>query len=394
MKERRVLLLNGPRQCGKTTLARSLESSDTEYRTLDDLTLKQAAEADPHGFVKHDAKTLIIDEVQRVPELFTAIKKIVDEDTRSGRYLLTGSVNIRMLPSVRESLAGRISQIRLRPFSQGELAKTEHRFLPLAFSQSFDHGWRAYDRDELLEISFRGGFPEAVRLEGRARRRWHDDYIAALLDRDLKDITRINRQDAMRELVHVLAAWSSKLMDVSAIGAGLSIRRPTLESYINALETLYVVERVRPWTRTDYGRVGKQSKLFLSDCGLMASILGWRFEQVRLDADRSGKIIETLAFNEIAAQVEASDEGYKLFHYRDREKREIDFIIEREDGALLGLEVKASSTVNKSDFDHLKWFRDNLAREREFVGIILYSGEFAVSFGGGLWAVPLSVLWS
>lgn len=394
LAERRVLMLAGPRQCGKTTLARDLISSDIEYRTLDDLTLRQAAQNDPHSFVKHSAETLIIDEVQRVPDLLPAIKMTVDEDTRRGQFLLTGSVDIQSLPSVRESLAGRISNVRLRPFTQGELARSEPRFLDLVFRQSFDHGWRVYDRDDLLEIAFRGGFPEAVELEGRARRRWHTDYIAALLERDLKDIARIHRHDAMRELTRILAAWSGKLVDLSAIGASLSIKRPTLESYVNALETLYMIERIRPWTRTDYERVGKQHKLFMTDCGLMSSLLGWRVDQVRLDPDRSGKVIETLAFNEIATQIESSEAGYELFHYRDREKREIDFVIEREDGALLGIEVKASSTVNERDFRHLTWFRDNLAEAREFVGIILYSGEFAGSFGGGLWAVPFSVLWS
>ena len=394
LAERRVLMLAGPRQCGKTTLARALTSEETEYRTLDDLTLKQAAENDPHGFVKRHSKTLIIDEVQRVPELLPAIKKAVDEDTSPGQYLLTGSVNIQSLPSVQESLAGRVAKIRLRPFCQGELAKKPPRFLDLAFHQSFDHGWVSHDRDDLVEIAFRGGFPEAVKLGKDARRRWHRDYVSALLERDLIDIARIQRLDAMRELIRILAAWSSKLMDISSIGAGLSIKRPTLESYINALETLYLVERVNPWTRTDYERVGKQSKLFMSDCGLMASILGWRFDQVRLDSDRSGKVLETLAFNEILAQIEASDSVYELFHYRDREKREIDFIVEREDGSILGIEIKAASTVNKRDFRHLEWFRDNLSKDRTFVGIILYSGVSLGSFGNGLWSVPFSVLWS
>ena len=394
MAERRVLMLTGPRQCGKTTLARSLASKDTDYRTLDDLTLKQAAESDPHGFVRHNARTLIIDEVQRVPDLLPAIKKLVDENTRPGQFLLTGSVNIQSLPSVQESLAGRIGKIRLRPFTQGELAKKQPRFIDLAFRQSFEPSRRVYDRDDLLEFAFRGGFPEAVALEPRARRSWHHDYIAALLERDLKDIARIHRLDAMRELVRLLAAWSSKFMDVSAIGSGLSIRRPTLESYISALEALYVVERVQPWTRTDYERVGKQSKLFMSDCGLMTSLLGWRPDQVRLDPDRSGKIIETLAFNEIAAQIDAAEGSYELFHYRDREKREIDFLVERDDGAILGIEIKAGSTINKHDFRHLEWFRENLAKDREFTGIILYSGEFCGSFGDGLSSVPFGALWS
>jgi hypothetical protein len=370
-----------------------MASKGIEYRTLDDGTLKEIAESDPQGFVEHDAGMLIIDEVQRVPALLPAIKKAVDEDNRPGQFLLTGSANIQTLSSVQESLAGRVARIRLRTLTEGEILGVPPKFLQRAFDQSFQHGWRAYDRNDVLETAFRGGFPEAITLEERARRRWHRDYIEALLERDLKDIARIHRHEAMRELVRILAAWSAKFMDISAIGAGLSIRRPTLESYINALETLYLAERVHPWTKTDYGRVGKQNKLFMTDGGLMASILGWRLDQMRLDTDRAGKLVESFAFNELAALVDMSDGDYELYHYRDREQRELDFLIERDDGALLGIEIKAAASVRKEDFRHLSWFRDNLADNRPFVGIVLYAGEFAGSLGDGLWAVPFGAMW-
>jgi predicted AAA+ superfamily ATPase len=198
----------------------------------------------------------------------------------------------------------------------------------------------------------------------------------------------------MRELVNTLAAWSGKYMDISAIGSGLSIQRATIESYINALETLFMVERVYPWTKTDYARVGKQSKLFMADSGLMSSLLGWNIDQVRFDSDRSGKLIETFAFNEIAAQIDAANGRYELFHYRDREKREIDFLIEREDNAILGVEIKAGSAVNKNDFKHMKWFQNNLVKNQEFIGVILYTGQYPASFGNNLWAIPFGVVWS
>jgi predicted AAA+ superfamily ATPase len=394
MLERRVLLLSGPRQSGKTTLARELESDQTEYRTLDDGTLRAAAENDPQGFIKRNTETLIIDEVQRIPSLLPAIKKAVDEDTRPGQYLLTGSANIQSIPTIKESLAGRIAKIRLRPLTQGEMREIDPRFIESAFKQSFSHSHAHYDRDALLEIAFRGGFPEPMKLQDRGRKRWHIDYINAILERDLKDITKIHRKNAMRELVNVLAAWSGKFMDLSAIGSGLSIQRSTIESYINALESLYLVERVYPWTKTDYARVGKQNRLFMVDSGLMSSLLRWKMDQIRLDSDRSGKLIETFAFNEIMAQVDAGDGLYELFHYRDREKREIDFLIEREDKALLGIEIKAGSAIDKNNFKHMKWFQNNLAKNRAFIGIILYTGQFPASFGNNLWAIPFGFLWS
>ena len=242
-------------------------------------------------------------------------------------------------------------------------------------------------------MAFRGGFPEALNLEGRNRKKWHRDYIEALLERDLKDVAKIHRYDAMRELMKVLAAWSSKFMDASSISSGLSVHRPTVEAYINALEALYIVERVFPWTKTDYDRVGKRMKLFMADSGLMSSILSWNMDQVRFDSDRLGKLIETFIFNEIASQVDANEGKYELYHYRDREKREIDFLIEREDQAILGIEVKASSSIHNQNFKHLHWFQENLAKDKPFVGIVLYSGNLPLSFGRNLWAIPISMLW-
>lgn len=394
IKTRRVTVIGGARQCGKTTLAKGLAAKDTTYRTLDDLAIRQLAETDPHGFVSHDDKMMIIDEVQRAPDLLSAIKMVVDENTNPGQFLLTGSADIQSLASVQESLAGRISTVRLRPLTQGELMEVEPTFLTNAFNQNFSRQKKStYDRKTLLEIAFRGGYPEAISLEISDRPRWHRDYITALLERDLRQIIKITRHRAMREVVNILAAWSSKFMDITAIGSGLSIQRTTLETYINALETLYLVEVVQPWTRTDYERVGKQSKIYMTDSGLMAAILRWRIAQVELDPDRSGKLIETFVFNELAAQVDSNNDQYELFHYRDREQREIDFLIERDDHALLGIEVKAGSAISTSDFKHLKWFKENIAKDRPFVGIVLYSGEYSGSMGDNLWAVPFGCLW-
>lgn len=395
LKTRRVLLLCGARQCGKTTLARQIVSKGTMYRTLDDLALRQLAITDPQGFVKHTGKTLIIDEIQRAPDLLSAIKLVVDENTEPGQYLLTGSANIQSIPHIQESLAGRIRKIRLRPLTQGELLEALPTFLENAFKQKFLLPKNnIYDRKKILEIAFRGGFPEAIKLNHAERQQWHKDYIAALLERDLADIAHITRLDAMRKLINILAAWSGKFMDISAIGSGLSIRRPTIETYLNALEALYIVERIQPWTRTDYERVGKQSKLYMADSGLMTSILRWHIDQVELDADRSGKLVETFIFNELASQVDVHNGRYELLHYRDREQREIDFLIERDDHALLGIEVKTGSTISTTDFKHLAWFRDNIAKERPFIGIVMYSGEHAGSMGDNLWAVPFGALWN
>lgn len=409
LSKRRVLILAGPRQCGKTTLVKEMADGKTIYRTLDDPTLLNAAVSDPQGFIRHDDALMIIDEVQRAPLLLQAIKQDVDENQKPGRFLLTGSANIQSLPGVTESLAGRVSKVRLRPLALGEIYNVPAHFLERAFRQEFKArqpfraGMRAagdaldasWDKDMYLSEAFRGGFPEARRMMDELEQRaWHKDYISALIERDLKDITNIKRKDAMVKLIEVLAAWSSKFMDVASLCKSLSLARPTVESYINALEALYLVDRVRPWHKTDYDRVGKREKLFLSDTGMMAAVLRWRFERVRLDGDMNGKLLETFVFNQLAAHLDVHEGLYQLTQYRDGEQREVDFIVEREDSAILGIEVKAASVIDKSAFKHLVWFRENMVPGQEFIGIVLYTGEHVASFGDGLWAVPMSSLWT
>ena len=294
IKTRLVLLLSGARQCGKTTLAKQVADKDTLYLTLDDLAMRNLAREDPHGFVKTRDGMLIIDEIQRAPDLLSAIKLVVDINTRPGQFLLTGSANLQSLPTVQESLAGRIRKVRLRTLSQGEIIGASPDFLKHAFNQSFakmDNS--SPDRQQLLNLAFRGGYPEILHFNEHECQLWHNDYISALLERDLADITKITQHSAMRELIQILAGWSGNYMDITAMSSKLSIRRPTIESYINALEALYLVERLAPWSKTDYERVGKQSKFYMCDSGIMTSLLRWHRDQIEYDPDRSGKLIET-----------------------------------------------------------------------------------------------------
>ena len=395
LKTRRVLLLCGARQCGKTTLVRDLVSQDIAYRTLDDPAMRQIAESDPRGFVRHAGRTLVIDEVQRVPDLLSAIKISVDEDTRPGQYLLTGSADMQSSPGVRESLAGRIRKVRLRPLTHGEVLGTSPDFLDRAFRRDFGHPDRVYDRDAMLDISFGGGFPEAILLGDTERKLWHRNYADALVERDLRDLGRIQRRDAMSELILTLAAWSGKFMDISSIGAGLSVVRSTVETYVNALEALYVVERLRPWKRTDYARAGKRPKLFMTDSGLMSSILGWNRRQVRMDADRSGKLVETFMFNEIAARGgRPCREIRSLPLPRPRKAR--NRLPGRAGGpgrcwASRSRRARQSERrISGTSAGSGKTSRAKGA-SRESCSI---SGELAGSMGDGLWAVPFGTVWN
>jgi predicted AAA+ superfamily ATPase len=390
--KRRVVVVSGARQCGKTTLSKRINIKNSIFRSLDDATLLKAAIEDPKGFVTHSSDTMIIDEIQKAPGLLPAIKQAVDLDNRAGQFLLTGSADIESLPQVSESLAGRIKNIRLRTLSEGEILGNEAKFMQALFNNEFPAQIKGFDKTEILRIAFRGGYPEVVNLSDADRKDWHLDYANALLAKDLKAIANVRRKNALKEQVEILAAWSSKLMDVPAMCSKLAISRATFDSYVGALEALYLFERVNPWSKTDYARVVRKDKIFMTDAGLMTSVLNWNFEETRLNPERSGKLVETLVFNELAAQADVC--GCRVYHYRDGEDREIDFVIENTQGRTACVEVKAGSAVSKDDFKHIRWFKNNVVKNQEVISALLYSGEDAVSFGDGLVAAPIATLWS
>ncbi|MDR3332037.1 MAG: ATP-binding protein [Synergistaceae bacterium] len=393
LKSRRVVVISGARQIGKTTLAQQVATAKDSFVTLDNSAILASVLDDPLGFVRHAKGTMIIDEIQKAPSLILAIKQVVDANNRAGQFLLTGSADIRTLPAISDSLAGRISHIRLRGLTVGEALEVKPTFLSRSFQKDWPFQITGYDKRAVIKLAFRGGYPEVVNLPNAQHRGWFIDYVKSLLSRDLRDIANIQRHDAMEELLNILGAWSSKFMDAGTICSKLAISRNTFNSYLNALISLCLFEKVPAWLRTDYERVGRKEKIFATDTGLMANLLNWRQEEVLFDADRAGKVVETLVFNELIAQLDL-DYGYSLFHYRDREDREIDFIVENDRAELLGIEVKSGSMVSKNDCRHLVWFKKNIVKDRHFVGIVLYSGEITLSLGEDMYAVPIAVLWS
>jgi predicted AAA+ superfamily ATPase len=389
----RCVYVAGARQCGKTTLVRQCEGLGMEYRTLDDAMLLRVARSDPAGFVHRSGRTLVVDEVQKAPELLPEIKMAVDRNGAKGQYLLTGSAHLPLLPAVTESLAGRMGTIRLRTLAEGEVRGVEPTFVARAFGRDFPATVAPLDRRGVLELAMRGGYPETMELAPAQRRRWFHSYLDALLLHDIRQLMDVRAYGTLRALAEAMLARSARFFTDNELSTALSVKHETLVRFQTILKMLFLVEEVPAWTEGDYDGVVKRSKWFASDTGMMASVLGWRADEVFLDDDRSGKAVESWVHHELSAQADAAG-GLPIYHYRDQKKREIDFILESDDGALVGIEVKAGSAVRTDDFKYLNWFRDNLAKGRPFTGVVLHSGRAVARFGEGNLAVPLSALCS
>ena len=388
-----VVMLTGPRQCGKTTLVRQLFEERREYVTLDDDTVLEAARSDPAGFVR-GFDSVTIDEIQRVPELLRAIKQSVDSDRRSGRFLLTGSANILTLPQVSESLAGRMEIVNLMPISRAEVLGKEPSFLKSAFGSKLVKPGPDFVGDQLVHAVLVGGYPEMLRRDdSRRRHAWARDYVKALVQRDVRDIADVERLDQLPRLLQALAHQSGHLTNFTQIGGQIGMDDKTTRKYIGILEQLYLVHRVSPWFRNELKRLIKTPKLHFVDSGLLSSLLGLTAEQILKDRSAFGAVLETFVCSELMKQIAWSDESYSLHHYRDKDQDEVDIIVEDGHGALVGIEVKASATVHASDFKGIRKLLQ-ICDDDLKLGLVLYDGTKVVPFGNRLFAAPMSCLWA
>lgn len=392
MKYRRVVHITGARQTGKTTLVSSIAFPKVRRYTMDNARILETALSDPIEFTRRNGdEVMLLDEVQKVPELLNAVKIHVDESNERGQYLLTGSASLDFSKAVSDSLAGRMHSVRLRSLALGEINGNRPHFLSDAFNREFMASGSALNKKDIIRLAFCGGYPEAVDLPPRPRRQWYQDYLKTLVGRDIKAVTEIRKSDTLREISKWLLSRTSKLFAVEELCAATGVSKPTTDNYINALCALYIFDKVPAWNKTDYDRIGKRAKFFAADSGLVANCLSWKEDEAYIDSDLSGKLVETWVYHELSAIADAEEHDYEIHHYRDKLKREIDFIITNEDGELLGVEVKSGGMVGQDDFRHLKWFAANLAKSR-FTGVVLYAGPDVLRFGEGFYAVPLAAL--
>lgn len=394
MEEARVVALLGPRQAGKSTLARMLATGalPADYVTLDDERVRALAAEDPQGFVAGLGRRTVIDEIQRAPALLLAIKARVDRDWSPGQFLITGSANLRRIPTVADALPGRVDYLTMWPFTQGEIAGERENFLARLLSgdppklHSAPAGRHGY-----AEMLLAGGYPEAYRRTPPARRRFFESYIDTIVERDVRETSRVHDPASLGSLLRLLAARSASLLRYDGLARETGLDGKTVKSHIAVLERLFLVRVRAPWHVNLSQRQVKTPKLYLADPGMLAALLGADVRRVRDDDAFAGAIFETFVATELERQASFSPEPLTLWHYR-QEDREVDVIVERPSGEIAGVEVKAGATVRPRDFKGLLHLRERIG-ERLIAGVVLYTGEQALPFGDRLWALPINTLW-
>ncbi len=402
-----VVLIHGPRQCGKTTLARQIgRESGHAYISFDDDAQRASALADPVGFVADLPLRVILDEVQRVPALFTSLKAAVDQNRSPGRFILTGSSNVLLLPKLADSLAGRMEILRLHPFAQLEIPAQSPSAVALSaqvpvsnFMQQLRAGhfepqpaqeWRL--GAALAERIAAGGYPAALNRKNAARRRiWYRDYIQTLVQRDVRDLARIQSLDAMPRLLSLAAGQTARLINVMDLAAPFQLSRVTVREYVNLLAQVFLLEELPPWFSNRLSRLIKTPKLHLTDTGVACALLGLDGAALWADRDLLGQMLETFVLQELRRLESASDEPSQFFHLRDKDGVEVDIVMQSSQGSITGIEVKASATVSLADFKGLRKFQAS-EPERFSCGLLIYDGDACLRFGPQLYAVPVSRL--
>ncbi len=389
-----VVLIHGPRQCGKTTLARQVgDKAGYAYISFDDDVRRASAEADPVGFVADLPDKVVLDEVQRVPGLFTSLKSAVDSDRRAGRFILTGSANVLLVPKLADSLAGRMEILRLYPLAQAELAGKPTRFVAALFDKRFPSGTGRRLGRELAERVAAGGYPAALaRSTPRRQAAWYRDYIDTLVQRDVRDLARISALDALPRLMTMAAGQTARLLNVADLSAPFQLSRPTIRDYITLLQRVFLLEELPPWHSNRLSRLIKTPKLHLGDTGLACALLGVDAAALWKERNLLGQLLETFIYQELRRQASWEEEPVSFHHFRDKDGTEVDVVMERGGRQVVGIEIKAAATVTSADFKGLRKLRDAV-KDRFVVGVVLYDGESIATFGESLLAVPISMLW-
>lgn len=394
LRDTRIVALVGPRQSGKTTLARRFADDESRpFITLDDEQFRRFAQDDPIGFMR-GRRGAVIDEIQRAPGLILELKKQVDENPRPGRFLTTGSVELFRSAISPDSLAGRVETIELLPFSQAEAAIANvPDFLERAFIADFPSLATTGPTDNLLERVVSGGFPEALARPDSARRlSWLRAYAGSLAERDISDVSAVNKLDRFADLIDHAAVCASQMLNLSDLGSRLRVDGKTADRWLTLLERLYLVRRLKAWHRNDLKRLVKTPKLQFLDSGLLAALK--RINQTAIERNRQslGPLLECFVYSEVAKAVALRGESISISHYRDKDRVEVDLVLERSPGEIVGIEVKASATVRPDDFKGLARL-EAAAGDQFACGILLHDGDRIMQSASRMFAMPIKMLW-
>jgi uncharacterized protein len=398
LTDTRVVILNGARQCGKSTVVETVTKTKRNVvaKTLDRPNDLAAAKADPEGFVEHDG-LMVIDEIQRAPGIVLPIKARVDRDRRPGQFLLTGSARILGLKSLPDALVGRSETIELWPFSQreieGEGGQRKHFVDSLLLDAPKFAGSGQSSRDEYVARVLRGGFPEATKRTGVRRIRFFESYVHDLIDRDVVQLSEIERRADLLRLVRLLSSRQATLLKIDEVSSTLGVPARTIERYVGLLEQVFLLKRIPAWSSSRTTRAVRMQKLMMVDSGIAGFLNGTTERSIQRDPGQFGPLLENFVLSEVARQLTWSSTPLTLFHYRTRDGEEVDGLLEANDGRLVGIEVKASASVNEADFRHLIHL-SNRAGGKFQLGVVLYTGDSVLSFGPRLRAVPLDALWT
>ena len=395
LRDTPVVMIVGARQTGKSTLVETLlkKFHPAQYYTMDDPTLLAAASASPLSFLESLPDRAILDEVQRVPEVFLALKKIVDQNRTPGRFVLTGSANVLTLPKVSESLTGRMEIQTLWPLSQGEIQKRKEKFVDTVFAKRLPKTVKTIKRNEIINRMVAGGYPEVMGRKLKKRRdTWFKSYLTSILQRDVRDLANI---EGLKELPHLLALLASRtggLLNHSDLSRTSGIPQTTLKRYFTLLEMVYLTVSLPAWFSNLGKRLVKSPKVFLNDTGLLCNLNGIDSQKLHRAPNMIGPVLENFVVMELIKQNSWSQQQAKLYHFRTSNGEEVDIVLEAPDGRLVGVEVKAASSISFDSFKGLKALQ-NLVGDKFHRGIVLYTGQELISFGKNLHAVPVSALW-
>ncbi len=390
----RVILLNGARQVGKTTLSLDLvKDKNYTYYTFDDEITYLTAMSDITSFVENLKKPAIIDEVQRVPELFLAIKKDVDMNPIPGRYILTGSANPLLIPRLGDSLAGRMEVVDLMPFSQGEIDGKQEYFIDAFLKKWKLHSIsRVLPKKDLYLRILRGGYPAAQGIDDDAHEAWMRNYLNLLLSRDIKDLAQIEKLAELPNLLRILAARVSSLVNVADVSRDCKLVAKTLHRYMVLLETIFLINMQQPWSTNIAQRFVKAPKMYMVDSGLLAYLLDINLEKALTNSTLMGKIVENFVVGELRKQATWNKTIIQMYHCRTTGGEEVDIILEDRSGNIVAIEVKASESVGLDDFKGIKFLQDKM-KDKFVMGIVLYAGTQQIGLADNIYALPINVLW-